>query len=336
MAGVFACIFLILGTVIGAGFSSGNEIVVFFSRFGAASYFYIIVASVLMFLAIYYFLRRGNKLVEVIEKSKILNFATIAISIVFGASMFAGTTNLFGFFDEKISIFLTVILLVLGFFVTAKGIGGLEKFNIIFTPIVLLLFGVVVIFACAKSGTTMQENFGLVGVLYCPLYVALNTSMSVFVLAKMGEKLSKKQALFSSLFSALVLLVFLVICNFALRKNAEFFSSNMPILSVVSGNKLMFFMEYLVIFVGCLTTLFSLLFTIKNSLKKYIKNDVFCNFLSIFLSFLISELGFSKIISYLYPICSVLSIFVVLFSIFSLKNADQIIHRKCKHTKNGC
>ena len=56
--------------------------------------------------------------------------------------------------------------------------------------------------------------------------------------------------------------------------------------------------------------------------------------LAVFLPFVISIVGFSEIISFLYPICSILGVFVILFSIFSLNKADDVIHAKGKDTQN--
>ncbi len=334
MWNVFVTTFLIFGTIVGAGFSSGNEVVVFFSRFGVWSYLYIVIASVLMFFVCYFFLRKGQKLSAFIQKNKFLNFLVLGITIVFGASMFAGIRNLFSYFDDKSYYFLTVMLILISLIVTAKGIGGLEKANAVLTPILTIAFFAVVIFAGNVKGVSQSNVMSFAGVLYCPLYVALNSSMSVFVLAKAGEKLSKKQALLSSLFSAIILFVFLMLCNFVLLKNADSFVNEMPILYIVRNNKFFFVLEYIVILVGCFTTLFSLLYTINDSLKNCFKNMHFSMFLAVFLPFVISIVGFSEIISFLYPICSILGVFVILFSIFSLNKADDVIHAKGKDTQN--
>lgn len=41
MKKIFSAVMIVIGTVIGSGFASGKEIAVFFSRFGAVSYFFI-------------------------------------------------------------------------------------------------------------------------------------------------------------------------------------------------------------------------------------------------------------------------------------------------------
>ena len=337
MLKVFVTTFLIFGTVVGAGFSSGNEVVVFFSRFGNWSYFFITIASVMMFFACFFFLRKGEKISVYIQNHKLLNLIVLGITAVFGASMFAGIKNLFGYFDDKIYYFLMVILLLCCLLVTAKGIGGIEKANMILTPILTIFFLVVVLFAGGEKSSFEIDVSAIAGVLYCPLYVALNCVMSVFVVAKAGEKLNKKQAFLSSLFSAVLLFIFLMMCNFVLIRNVDSFISEMPILFIVRESRTIFILEYIVILVGCFTTLFSLLFTMNNALKKYAKNTLLCLFSAVFIPFAISVVGFAGIISFLYPICSIFGVFILLFAIFSLNKTDNIIHSKSKNTKDhGC
>lgn len=324
---------LIFGTIFGAGFSSGNEIVVFFSRFGNLSYLYIILSSVMIFFVVYFFLRNGERLTDTIEKSKLLNIMVLGISVVFSASMYAGIEGLLGYLPQAPHLFLTICMFVFCLIVTIRGLGGLERANAFLVPILSAAFLIVLSFGSQeKSSFQMTNDFGFLGLLYSPLYVALNTCMSVFVLAKRGQILNKKQTFLSSLFSAFLVLFFLLMGNFVLQKNPESFVSEMPFLYIIGKNFWLFMLEFFVILIGCFTTLISLCFTLKNSFIKNVKNDLLSIFSSVFLPYIIGFLGFSQIISFLYPICSVFGIFIVLFSIFSFKQTDKIIHPKSKHT----
>jgi len=337
MLQVVTTIFLIFGTIVGAGFASGNEIVVYFSRFGDISYFYIFVASVLLFFLFFFFLHYGKHIVKKIENSKILNFIVTIISIVFSASMYAGIDGLLSYFPKIWKVVMMTCVLALCLLVTMKGIGGLEKFNLFLMPILGVLFFVVLLFCTGlQSSTQITNSQSFFGILFCPLYVALNTSMNLFVMSKQGEKLSKKQAVFASLFSAILLFVFLVLCNFVLLQNPESYAREMPVLFLVKDEKIVFVLEFFVILIGCFSTLISLCFTLKNSLKKLIKNNYLTIFSSVFLPYILCGVGFSRIILFFYPICSVFGIFILLFSIFSFKQTDEIIHAKSKHTQNRC
>ena len=62
MFNVLITVFVIFGMIVGAGFASGNEIVVFFTRFGALSYLFIAIAGVMFYFALYYYLQLSTQL----------------------------------------------------------------------------------------------------------------------------------------------------------------------------------------------------------------------------------------------------------------------------------
>ena len=328
MKNIFSAIFVVFGLVVGSGFASGKEIFVFFARFGAISYLYIFLACILFFCVFSLFLLKGKKISEVIEKSKVLSLILFLVSVIFCASMFAGLSSLFGYLFVWLRILCFVLVLFLTFLVALSGIGALKKMNLILMPIVSMIFFIVLLFASRIS--LGGENFvcSSFGMLYFSLYVALNTCGGVFVLAKLGEGFSKKQAVWCSLFSSLLILLFLILGNFVLQKNSSSFLSEMPFLFVVKENNLLFYLSFLVVLVGCFTTLISLCFSIKICFEKVLKNDFLSACFSVCVPFVLSLLGFSKIVSVVYPIASVLGIFVLLFSIFSLDKTDEEIHQK--------
>lgn len=334
MKKVWTIVFLIFGTIVGSGFSSGKEIFVFFSRFGKLSYFYIFLACVLFFLLFYLFLLKGKKIINKLENSKIINVIMIFISIVFTASMFAGLKSLFAFSSPFVYILLCALLLSFTLYITMKGMKALEKVTAFLMPACAFVFLSVLIFICFQKQEFFVETKPQFGLLYSPLYVALNFSTSVFIVSKAGDGLTKKQTFLVSLFSTLLLFAFLTFGNFALRGHADSFYADMPFLYLCQGNKFFFVLCYIVIFIGCFTTLISLCYTLKQSLNGFFKSDLTTICLSVFFPFLISELGFSQIVSNLYPLASVLAIFLLLFFILSFQKADKEIHQKCQNAKD--
>ncbi len=318
MAKIFVVVFLIFGTVVGSGFSSGKEIMVFFSRFGELSYLFIVLACVLFFGLFSFFLLCGKKLLYVLQKYKFLNLVNAFICIVFCASMFAGIKNLFSYFPAWGYFIAVTILILCTIFVTLRGIKGLEKVNFLLMPITSVLFLFVLFFAVTKTATVpLNTSNELAGILYSPLYVALNTCMSGIVICKAGDSLTKKQCLFASAFASCMIGVFLILGNFVLQKNGTSIISEMPFLTISAENKFMFNLSYLVILIGCFTTLISECFTLKTSIEPLTKNNKLSTLLAVFVPFAISSLGFSCIVSFLYPICSVLGIFVLVLMILS-------------------
>lgn len=309
-------VFVIFGTVVGSGFASGKEIMVFFSRFGSISYFYIAIAIILFFILFYFFLVRGKKILHVLNNSKILGFITLFVSIIFCASMLAGVQNLFSYFPTWLSVVCLILVVLLCFFFTFKGFEGLEKINLALMPIASLLFLVVLCGTLnVKSNLVVSVN-SFAGLLYSPLYVALNTSMSGIVICKFSEKLNKRQAFLTCLFACLLLLSFLLLGNFILQRNGDSFFSQMPFLYLTSGTFL-FYPCHFVILVGCITTLVSLCYNIKSQLQLFFKSNLFSTSISILLPLILSLVGFSHIVSFLYPFCSVLGIFMLVYLVFS-------------------
>lgn len=323
MSKVFVVVFLIFGTVVGSGFSSGKEIMVFFSRFGVLSYFYILIACFLFFLLFYFFLNYGKNISKFLEKSKILNLIIAFISLIFCSSMFAGIKSLFEYLPNWLYIISIIGLILICVIITLKGIKGFEKLNLILMPSTSIIFLIVLIYALFISSNFSFETNSWAGFLYCPLYVALNTSMSGLVIAKVGDGLTKKQTVFASLFSTLLLLVFLMLGNFVLQQNTESFISEMPFLYLTKNNSFMFVLAYIVVLVGCFTTLISQCLTLKSFFEKFIKNDFVVSLFSVVSPFLVSGLGFSQIVSFLYPICSVLGIVILIYMILFAFTANE-------------
>lgn len=333
MSKIFGAVFLIFGTVVGAGFSSGKEIMVFFSRYGVLSYLYILIAGILFFLLFYFLLLHGKSISKHIENSKILNFVMFVISIVFCSSMFAGINNLFSYLPIMVYVLLTVGLILGCVLVCIKGMKGLEKANLVLMPAMSIIFFAVLFFACFSSSKISISTNSWAGFLYCPLYVSLNISMSSVVISKIGENLTKKQAFYVSLFSTILILIFLLFGNFVLQKNNDSFVSEMPFLNIVKNNPLMFVLSYVVILIGCFTTLISLCLTLKTSFQVFIKNEMIATLCAVLIPFVISAVGFSQIVSLLYPICSVFGVFVLAY-IVAFENG-KIVKDKVSRKING-
>lgn len=319
MRKVLLTVFLLFGTIVGSGFSSGKEILVFFTRFGALSYLYILLASALFFLLFYLFLSKGKFVIERLEKLKIVNIILIFISIVFTSSMFAGLKSLFKFSNSVMYVLLCAGLLLITFFITLKGINALEKVTFFLMPICVFVFLIVLFYASFQQVEISELSMAPLGCFYSPLYVALNFSTSTFIVSRAGVGLNKKQVFWVSFLTSFLLLVFLIFANFVLISHANSYDADMPFLFLCQNNFFFFLLCYSVILIGCVTTLFSLCLTIKSSVDGLSKNDFWGAFFAIVLPFLISEIGFSLIVSNLYPLASVLGICELFFFLFSFK-----------------
>ena len=180
----------------------------------------------------------------------------------------------------------------------------------------------------------MQAHFGGASIFYMLLYCMLNTANGCALLCEAGGSLSRKQKVRVAFVSALTLSVLLMIANFVLLGRPELFDDGMPLLSIFSGAGSV--IMTLVVALGCLTTLFSLVYSSSVCCRGLCKND-FINFLvSIALPCLISLWGFGNLVAFLYPFASILGggLLAWLFFIPPLKRAYNKIHSCRKNTKN--
>ena len=332
---VFSAILVIIGTVIGSGFMSGKEIVVFFSRFGVFSFPCIVIAFFLFWLLFNFFLKNGDKADEKLKNSKFSNVINFLICTILSSAMIAGCTELLSPLPALIRFFVLGVILFFCFFIIKKGLGGLEKANFLLVPVmvIVLIIGLICATNFSNMQISMSTSFSSWGVFYCLLYVLLNTSNSCIVLAKLGKGLNKSQKARVSFLSALALFVILLFANLVLLQNKDVFSQDMPLLSLF--DRPWSIVMQAMILLGCVTTLFSLVFASSGSVRGLCRNNFFIGVTSVILPLAISAGGFGNIVSLLYPLTSVLAVFLLcdLFFIPFFKRAYTKIHSARKDTK---
>jgi len=335
MFNCFSAFLAIIGTVIGSGFISGKEIVVFFSRFGYWSFPCILISFFLFFFIFKFLLTKGERAVKQLENSKFYFILNLFLCAIFSSSMFAGTIDMAKGCGKLLTILFILFLLIICARVSKKGINSLNKINFLLVPIMTVILITAIIFQVCQMGQiqNIQTNYKSLSIIYCLLYVVLNTSNGCFLISSVGQKLSLKQKTRVAFFSALVLCLILSIINIVLLANPNSFNEEMPLLALFSGfgRQVLSF----AIMIGCLTTLFSLIYSLSSSMRGLCKNEYLIFFVSVITPFILSLFGFGFIVSYLYPVASVIGIFLLgkLAFISFFKGTDKKIHSYSKNTK---
>ena len=310
-------IFLILGTVIGSGFSTGKEIAVFFSRFGYYSVLFIHLVFVMFYFTFYFLMRKGSK--KTYKKSRTIDIIMIFCATIFSSAMFAGIENcgLKGGYVFYFLLLLAVLLLCL--IACFKKLLFLSKVNLLIVPLLLCIFVIFFFQALPKSSLGKIDGNGVLidffgGGFYSILYVVLNISLSSVVIASSGDGLTKKQIKWVSFFASLILSVFIFVINYLLLCNYDFINVAMPLLSLSSG--IVNIAIKIAIIFGCLTTLLSMIYISANCCKRQSMSHFMTFAVCVALPFLMSVIGFSSIISWLYPIASFLGVFLLFLLFF--------------------
>ena len=187
-----------------------------------------------------------------------------------------------------------------------------------------------------KEGGSFQNigfEMGGLSIVYALLYVVLNTANGAVLISSMGSQLTGKQKTRVAFLSALVLCLILFLINIVLLLNPTVLTAEMPLLELFSGA----FKQVLsiAIMIGCLTTLFSLVYSCSSSMRGLCKNEYLIFFVSVGLPFVFSLLGFGFIVSYLYPLASVFGVFLLVDLAFVplFKRTDKKIHSASEDTK---
>lgn len=321
MKKVLLVVFLILGTVIGSGFSTGKEIVVFFSRFGYYSFLFIPIAFVLFYFVFLFLMTKGRERLKGKRQSKLISILMLLCATIFSSSMFAGIENCMQNISTFLKIMLFAMVFALCFFACFKELKFLSGINLLLIPFLLIILATFFVIKLSSSSYVpfLTPNFvaGFVGGgFFCVLYVVLNISLSSVVIAKAGEGLTKKQTKLACFFAAFVLSVFILIIDVLVLCNYDLVNSAMPLLAMSEG--VFAILLRFVIMVGCLTTLFSMVFVASSCCKELSCRDQIVFLLSVLLPFFFGKIGFSYIVSFLYPIASYLGV-ILLFLLFFWK-----------------
>lgn len=314
----FGYIFVIIGVIIGAGFSSGKEISVFFS--GAGKYSYILIPLVMLFL--YYILRTiinfsqnvNTDNIQEINKTlfskgyKAFNIIILLGLFIFLTAMVAGLNSIGTLVFPNISFpVLTIISLFFSFFVCLNGKDMITKVSKILMPIVVVF----IIFVCIynlifnKNITTINApifstfKYLVLGF----LYISYNITFSSGVIISSSKNKHKINALILTI----ILAILVIIINLSLqRTSSEIFSSDLPLLNMAFFvNKEVGYMFGFILWFSILTSLISSLYILINAFKinKFLSSSVFLT-----LSFILSNFGFDYIINFFYPVQGIIGV----------------------------
>lgn len=310
LIGVF---FTIIGTILGCGFFSGKEIVVFFSKFGYWSFLGILFLFFVLFFLFRFLLNLDCKVVEKVQKSKVFLFINIFVCIVFSSAMIASINESLAGQCLLIKTLLAVVVFVFCLLILFKGGKFLSRLNTFIVPFMIFAFLILLFSNLDLSLPNVSlPSLPMVSIFYSFLYCTLNVATSSMVIANLGSSLSKKQRALIAFLSAFVLMLILFFANIVLLQNQDSFGAVMPFMSIFSvWQKVVLKFNILL---GASTTLFSLIYNFNISLRG-LCNNFFIFILSIVVPIIVSFWGFENIVCFLYPTASVFSIFI-LFSLY--------------------
>lgn len=325
--------FLIISSIVGAGFASGRELISFFGD--GLGFWVVPVVALFVFGTSYLFLMVGNKLNTVSINSNtalfgrfapVAEFFALLNSFILLAVMLAGTTVISGTMHG-----VPVVAIIAGIIAVAilkYGINGLMRANLVLIPLLIL----VLILVCTLSVKyfVWQSNFDILILPKSILYVSLNMYLASGALHQL--KLSTKQAIIASTIASIIIGTLLLALMLAIKSNPSSMLEPMPLLYIAS--KLGGAYKILVSCTLILCIFSSMLIAIHNVvewLQTIINDRIIAGLIALTCAFIISMLGFQQLVQYLYPIISVVGmVYIGGNVVYLFRNAKCTIHNDDK------
>ena len=338
----------LVGTVVGAGFISGAELVRFFPSEGFAAYT-VIAAGLfaLSFLLLFYAGRKHGGYAGVLA-GVFKNFApafrivVLLSSLVMCSSMLAGisATVREGFGLSEIFPFSALIALVLLYFVSYRGVKGIFAVNLALVPLILAFVGAYA-FGVPYGGIPYAAADTVSSLVSAILFVAMNAFLASPVVCDAGAKGKGSAACLLS--AALIGFCAAAVMANITREGAGALSAEMPFLYVVGKNAALGNLFSAVCLCGILTTLFSSYYPLHNCVngkkRAPLWRALFCA-----AAFLLSVLGLKQIVRYIYPLVGGAgTVFLIVVAVRErglflgeqfFRKRDERVHTRGEHAKN--
>ena len=337
MKNVLKVVFVIIGALVGAGFASGQEVNIFFFSHGMKGMFGIIISSILMGFIIYYSLKlicKNNitnykEFLDILLKSKsnLSNILKMIISTVINTfiliTFFIMIAGFGAYFDQEFginSLIGSTLLAIICFIILMKNVEGVVKSSEVLVPC-LIIFLLIIGFLNIKEIKlleiskyiieTSESNWILDAILYCSYNSIL--LIPVIITLRNYIKNNKQIILVSILTTIITIILAMTVFLILSRIDVDINNLEMPVVYVVSKMFKIFEIIYgFIILASIFTTSVSLgmsfLQNITSNKKRYPQILIIMCITAI----LVSKIGFSNLVNYLYPIFGYLGIIQII------------------------
>jgi len=313
-----------VGTVVGAGFATGREIVEFFTQYGIYGLLGILISGIL-------FMWLGTKMMMIsrhiqAESYKefneylfgrkiglIVNILMLFVLIGVTSVMLSGAGAVFHEqlgFPFQMGIFVTIILAV---FVLLFGVKGLFSVNMFVVPILILfssLLAVTVIFQSDHQSISFQIDTWQW--LVSPFtYTAFNIAMAQAVLVPLAREVKHESSLkWGGVLGGAALCLVLITSHIALSSLPNVEQYEIPMAQVMKNFMYSIHWLYILVIYGeIFTSVIGDIFGLQRQLKQVVRLPNIVIIIGIlFVSYFVSQLGYSSLISFLYPLFGYVSL----------------------------
>lgn len=333
MKNVLKVVFVIIGTLIGAGFASGQEVYLFFFSYGMKGLIGILISSIIIGVVIYSTFNIVNKYkintykdflnILLPKNTKLKIIANFIINIFILITFFIMIAGFGAYFEQEIGINRLVgslVLAIITFIVFMTSIKGVVKVNELIVPILIGFIFIIGIISIKDTHILNLENYVIRTnytnfALSAVLYSSYNSILLIPVLITLNNYVkNKKQIFYISFISAIVtILLSVIIFLLLVRVDVDISKLEMPVVYVVSNMfKILRYIYGVIILGSIFTTAISLGVSFLQNTAKNKKGYTQIAIIMCITSVIISKFGFSNLVSLLYPIFGYLGLIQIL------------------------
>lgn len=312
--------------------SHGQEIYLFFYRFGTKGLLGIIICNIIMAIIIYKTLKilyennintYKNFLDKIfLENEKLSNITNIIINVFLCATFFIMISGFGTYLSQAFGmnqIIGSSILALISYIVFLRKIESFAKINNMVIPIlitIILIIGIINIVNLKKINNNIYLDKSYFWILQAILYASYNLVLVEPVLVNLKQFLKNKKQILKISIGVGIIMTILATLEFLLLTNVDvnFKNLEMPLVYVVEKTFPRFTYLYgIIILIAIFTTAVSVGISFLNNISKNKKSfpqkaEILC-----ISSVIISQISFSKLVEYLFPLFGFLGLLQMIF-----------------------
>ena len=310
----------------------GQEIYLFFYKFGTKGLLGIIICNIIMAIIIYKTLKilyenNINTYKNFLDKiflgnEKLSNITNIIINIFLCATFFIMISGFGTYLSQSFGmnqIIGSSILALISYIVFLRKIESFAKINNIVIPIlitIILIIGIINIVNLKKIDNNIYLDKSYFWILQAILYASYNLVLVEPVLVNLKQFLKNKKQILKISIGVGIIMTILATLEFLLLTNVDvnFKNLEMPLVYVVEKTFPRFTYLYgIIILIAIFTTAVSVGISFLNNISKNKKRfpqkaEILC-----ISSVIISQISFSKLVEYLFPLFGFLGLLQMIF-----------------------
>lgn len=315
---------VIIGTIIGAGFASGQEIYSFFNIYKENGILGIIIASIIIGVIIYKVLKNSNTLntktyKELLKENKLpkqlVNYFYIMINLFLIISFYIMATGFTAYFKQEFNIptiITAIFVAILCYMTFLKNIEGIAKINTIIIPILIIIIFVLGIKSniinTILNFKIQNINLGFDWILKSIEYAGYNTILLIPMLINLKNYTKNKEKQIS-IISTFVFFIITTIIYFIMYNYNNLSNIEIPLVFIASQFGDAFkFIYGIVIVLAIYTTIISSGYSfLRNCTKTERTYKLLAKIICILILFVYS-LSFAGLVNLTYPVFGLLGV----------------------------